>query len=140
MPPLDQDLVTAGVVVAIELAVGFPIFADEAPSNQALPFGVVTPLGPSWIGGRPFSSDPTSDCRYTVQVTCVGANCEQAEWAISKVRTGLLGQAENGDFEVPIAVAGGSVTWREWQSADGPRAEGTFQVVADRYVLYTTKN
>lgn len=146
MPPVDQDLVTAALLDAVAASVAFAapaatveVYDREAPAGVARPYLVVYPLGPSSIGGAPLG-DAASDAAFTVQVAAVGDTARQAEWALAKARAGLLAQDADAAFTVPIAVPGGVVTWREWQSEDPSRAEGTFHVVSDRYVIFTTRS
>lgn len=145
MPPLEQDLVTAALRAAFDACTPFPVFDDEAPLGQLPPFAVLGPVWPSAMSGPPLSGEASNDCAFTVQVTFFGGvngkpSREHAEWAAGRACSGFLAQAADGEFVTPITIEGGVVLWREWQSADRPRVEGTVAVVADRYVIFTSKS
>lgn len=145
MPPVEQDLVTAALRAAFDACTPFTVVVDDVPLDLAPPYAVVGPVWPSSMSGPPLSAEASNDCAFTVQVTFFGGlnsrpSRQQAEWAAARARTGFLAQSADGAFVTPIAIDGAVVWWREWQSADGPRVEGTVAVVADRYVIFTSKS
>lgn len=93
----------------------------------ALPAGASTTNGyyvlyamPSDYSGPPFGDDH-ADAEWTVQITCVAAQGDQAMWLQDKARAVILGRdaADPQRYAVPLVVPGMSITMRR-AADEGP--------------------
>ena len=127
---------------ASEIAAGADKDSDAMP-----PFHIYVPMGLG-AGGRSgpsFSDAMYDDAVWIVQVTSVGRNREEAQFAADMAARVLIGRDDDDwlvSLDVPADVGndvtGLLVTMREQQSTSGPIAVGSLVHVSDRFEIYTS--
>lgn len=98
----DPRLLADALAARLTSETGRPIGEAEAPSDTTTPYAVLYMLPDGQQTGA--LTDRTQIVWARFQVTCVGADPDEAQWMQQKARAALLGWAPTVTGENPTAV------------------------------------
>jgi hypothetical protein len=104
----DQRALYTAIVARISTQTGKQVGRSKAPADPATPYCVVYPFPD--LGTEGPLNNPTENAMGQFQVTCVGADMDEAQALQTDVRTALLGWIPSvvGMDTFPIDLAQGS--------------------------------
>lgn len=114
---VDEALL-ALLVASVPQAEGnpFPVILVDDPLPTTEKYAILTPIPSGEILGGSLNA-PETDVAVEYDVTCVGADRRQAQWAADKVRKIMVGTDAGGGLLYPLTVEGHGELWR---SQEGP--------------------